>query len=471
MPCFGSKRVEIVPITAEDAAGRLEPDGKPTQQPTRDGLHSAPNGQDAAPPLGGRKGLHSAPQRGMPDGKVMPGTKGDPRPLEPIGDFIIEVGDGAPTASAVDAYLEDLLGPRIVKDLRGAEWAQRVSGLEAVQKLVQRKAAGADELLATGQQPNSASIEATRASLFRGCITVLSRALQDKVVPVFLPALSLLAEVFSSEFLQPIAETPTPRAAVAHFAHQLVFRAGSSNVRAREESSSALLALARCESVGCAAIAHWVLRPLSNSKSSNAVVGRLELIRGLVAEFGLGRSSGLEVHEVLSFTLPLCEAASSSAREAALGLVLDVRSTDARRIDALVEEMRPGVTQIVKARLAPSESHKSLNTLSVSGKRLPPIGSSLAAADHGDEVAAFQTTPPGHEARARARQTASELGVRGPPAARTKPRKAKSSAAMHDEGGLLAEADALMAAAGPTGTLSFDRTEEELMADILHEIN
>ena len=76
-----------------------------------------------------------------------------------------------------------------------------------------------------------------------------------------------------------------------------------------------------------------------------------------------------------------------------------------------------------------------------------------------------------HEARARARQTASELGVRGPPAARTKSRKATSSSAVHDEGGLLAEADALIAESSPTGALRFDRTEEELMADILQEVN
>ena len=477
MPCFGSKRVEIVPIT-EEVTGRLESDGNSSsKQPPRDGLHSAPNSREVAhsapSPRGARKGLHSAPQRGTPEGKAALGAKDDTlKPLSPIGDFIIEgAGESSPSPSAVDAYLDDLLGPRIVKDLRGIEWAQRVSGLEAVQKLVKRKAAGTDEFLATGQQADGASIEAERASLFRGCITVLARALQDKVVPVFLPALSLLADVFSAEFLQPIASSPLPHAAIAHFAHQLVFRAGSSNVRAREESSTALLALARCESVGCVTIAPWVLRPLSNSKSSNAVVGRLELIRRLVAEFGLGRSSGLEVQEVLTFTLPLCEVASSNARESALGLVLDMRSTDARRVDALVEDMRPGVSTIVKARLAPSGSQRSLNGLSVSGRRLPPIGSSMAAADQGDEVAAFQTTPPGHEARARARQTASELGVRGPPAARTKSRKATSSSAVHDEGGLLAEADALIAESSPTGALRFDRTEEELMADILQEVN
>ena len=297
-------------------------------------------------------------------------------------------------------------------------------------------------------------------------------------MPVFLPALALLAEVYSEDFLAPLGASPLPRAAIAHFAHQLVWRAGSSNVRAKEESSGALLKLARCEAVGCAAVTPWVLRPLSNSKSAHACIGRLELLRQIIAEFGLGPSSGLELKEVLAFILPLCEAASQGARDAAVGIVLDVRAADVARAEALIEDLRPSVLPMLKARLAPPEAKPGLGALSVSGRRLPPIGGAAMASADGDEVMQMMHgTPPGHEARAKARQTGVELGVRGPPVARKKSSKAaKPSPGAADayDDDLLREASALMGESAstlrfgpPLPTAGGEPTEEELMAEIL----
>ena len=65
MPCFGSKRVEIVPMDGDAPVGRLEPsaaDSKTSKKSNaRDGLHSAPTGQDVDPSGADRAGLHSAP--------------------------------------------------------------------------------------------------------------------------------------------------------------------------------------------------------------------------------------------------------------------------------------------------------------------------------------------------------------------------------------------------------------------------
>jgi len=272
-------------------------------------------------------------------------------------------------------------------------------------------------------------------------------------------------------------------------------------VRAREESANALLRLARCDAVGCAAVSPWVIRPLTNSKSAHAAIGRLELLRAIVAEFGLGEGSGLEMPEVLAFVLPLCEAASQGARDAAIGIVLDVRSTDTPRAEALIDDIRPSVLPMLRTRLSPPENSKSLASLSVSGRRLPPIGAALGpAGDTGDEVRslAHHSTPPGHEARAKARQTASELGARGPPVARKKSSKSKASPGGHaaDDDDLMREASEMLSertsstvisqsggghqrqSGGGGGGLShsssklaFDRepTDEELMAEILEE--
>jgi len=480
MPCFGSKRVEVVPCTTENgadlpgaamggngahgAAGRLEPSVSkvsPTRS-ERDGLHSAPNGRDIEASKGARAGVHSAPQRTPPSKGV---AQEQLKPREPLGDFFIETsGDSAPNAAAVDAYLEDILGLRVVKDLRCAEWASRVQGLEALHQLVKKKAAlSASQPVATGAGESSAVV-GERAALFRGCITVLARLLQDKVVPVYLPALSLLATIYSFDFLTPFSSSQLPKAAIPLFTQQLVFRSGSSNVRAREESSNALLHLARCQAVGSATIAPWILKPLSNTKQAHAVVGRLELLRTLVAEFGVSAESGLEVPEVLNFTCPLCEAASGAARDAAVGLALDVRAIDPLRVDALIDNIKPSITALLKARLAPADP-KTISGLSVSGRKLPPIGASHAASDTGDEVNAFAGTPPGYDARARARATASELGARGPPIASKK-------GGVKSKTKVVIEGDALLASSlvGNAGALSFEQSEEEkLMAEILED--
>ena len=305
--------------------------------------------------------------------------------------------------------------------------------------------------------------EGERLALFRGCITVLARALSDKVVPVYLPATALLADLFSSDFLAPIRSSALPRAAIAHFANTLVFRSGSSNVRAREESSNALLHLARCESVGCATIAPYVTRPISNTRQAHAVIGRLELLRTLVAEFDLGSDSGLEISEVLTFALPLCEVASAAARDAAVGLVLDVRRIDERRVEAFMEAHRPAVLILIKARLAPSDT-KPLSGLSVTGRKLPPIG--VAPAGTGDDS---PVTPAGHQVHARAaRQTAMELGARGPPAAPKKLSKAETPSTTEGQP-KVSKANDADAVSSSARTLSFENIsdDEQLISDIL----
>lgn len=453
MPCFGSKRVDVVAPAkggpespGRKGAGRLEGEG--AQNP-RDGLHSAPSGLDkASNAVSQRAGLHSAPQNdtgrkgkksvwskaGVVDSEGAAAAAGSPN--AGLGDFIVEVlgSDGQPNAASVDAYLEDVIGPKITKELRGSEWAGRVSGLEALQGLVRRTAAeGAYASPTGGSEDTAVDGEPSRQALFRACVTVLARALQDKVVPVYLPALTLLAEIYSPPFLQPLgAESQLPRSAVSLFAEKLVFRAGSSNVRAQQESAGALLQLARCDAVGPSAIGPAALKPLSNSKSAHAAVGRLELLRTLVTEFGVGKAVGLELRDVLSFALLYVEGAgqvkdADKSRDAAVALVLDLRAqNNAVHFDRIVESLRPSALPILKARLAPPAP----DALAVSGRKLAPLApiggagglrpgmsmpGSMPDGAGGEEVMAFHSTPPDAQSRARARTTATELGARNAP--------------------------------------------------------
>ena len=246
--------------------GRLEskPSSNKDDAVPRDGLSSAPStGSGANSPA--VKRTHSAPRWSRPEegstgdrasarsptksrkaaagigkepkeGKVVPPQSR----LDRLGEYVIE--GGPYTAEQVDEYLTNVLGSACTKNLRSAAWAQRVQvytcygythcgyilatavltvaicllwqGLELLSSLLHNRKMSV-------QQP---------LPLYKACVTVLARALQDKVVPVFLPALQLLIDVYSDDFLlqlpagQPLHPLPL-------FARQLVLRSGSSNVR------------------------------------------------------------------------------------------------------------------------------------------------------------------------------------------------------------------------------------------------
>jgi hypothetical protein len=292
-------------------SGRLE--GHPPSDdkaPSRDGLHSAPSGDAAAKQekltspskLTNRAGLHSAP----PDRKSAPAVASEaPLPKPALGEFLVE-GVGGVSATDADVYCTNILGtplhylncvyclgcclcyhlglarhtrhtplsphagPALVKELRAPEWAARVRGLEAMQALINsRLGCECVGLAAAGC--------AEQLALFKAGVTVLARLVQDKVVPVYLPALQLLDELFAPSTASGLPASLL-RGALDILAPQLVTRAGSSNVRAREDSTKVLLRLAHSPHVGGVVVGLHTLRPLPNSKSQHAALGRLELL-------------------------------------------------------------------------------------------------------------------------------------------------------------------------------------------------
>jgi len=310
---------------------------------SRDGLHSAPTRRSPAPgstpadataDVAGtpaaekedgvqpespgkqhRIGLHSAPPlKRLPGaGPAAEATK-EPEPFELVqglDEFIIEKPSGR-SASEVDAYLADIISQPTARNLRSTQWAERVQGLEEVKaRLTASRRVAVPEQLA----------------VFKACVTVLARLLQDRVVPVYLPALELLVDLFHDEHLAALPPH-LGRAAVALTCDQMVLRCGSSNGRARDESIDAVFHCARSHALGPQAVAPHVLKPLANVKSSQAAIGRLELLHRLVIKFGFVRSSGLTHERVVAFAAPLCHSAAEKAREAAFALLKEARLAD-----------------------------------------------------------------------------------------------------------------------------------------------
>ena len=237
---------------------------------------------------------------------------------------------------------------------------------------------GVEALQAQLKQPAIAPKGGEQAALFRAGVTVVERLLKDKVVPVYLPALALLEELFSPAMHASHAAVPAklPLAACDLLAPQLVTRAGSSNVRAREDSAALLLRLARNGAVGGAAIAPHVLRPLSNNKNQHAALGRLELLSGLVASCGVvgasdngglvpfavaasnklngnGGGGAVAVEAACDFVTPFCESASDKVREAAMGLLAKLHTLSPEKTLAHVSARAPSLAQALTISVGP----------------------------------------------------------------------------------------------------------------------
>lgn len=415
MSCFRSSST-VVPAGEEDpgnllsgskgrkgpSTGRLtENEEEVDRSPVRSNVHSAPANKPRNEEEGrqSRAGVHSAPSLklnnsgsslGSPARSAKPnstevGISMSSRkascPHPDLGEFVVERADGV-NAADVDEYLRDTLGSKLVKELRSADWAERVRGIEALQGMVMKTSA--------------ISVSAVeRMALFRACISVLARMLQDKIVPVYLPALQLLTDIYVPSFLGLLPDAESPRAAVPLFAGQLVFRAGSSNVRAREESAAAYLHLARCEHAGPSALCPHALRPLANSKSQHAAVGRCELLRTLVNEFGVSHSTGLDLKSVLEFIVPLCESASEKSRDAAFGVLTAAHGAHAEDTLKLLTELNPNVAAALCSRMTPESEEDATNhkVLAISGHRLSPLegGGDGAIGLEGKEIHALQT--------------------------------------------------------------------------------
>merc|ERR1719382_645805 len=122
------------------------------------------------------------------------------------GVFTIEGCDNMAPAD-VDLYISGILGNNVVAhSLRSAQWADRVHGLKAF-----------DAQLEAFECRAARATEAEARQLFNVAVTILARTLHDKLVPVYLPALSLLVRIYSPVLLNKV-DKATSRAAIAHLA-------------------------------------------------------------------------------------------------------------------------------------------------------------------------------------------------------------------------------------------------------------
>lgn len=259
------------------------------------------------------------------------------------GTFMIEGIDG-PTAEEVDEFISSTLcGSSVAADLRSTTWGDRLRGIEMLQARVEAK----------GSSPPD-----EREKLFKVCVTVLARVLHDKIVPVYLPALQLLQLLYSAMpgILDGLAMLGRDAAAI--LVPAVVLRAGSSNMRAREESATAITTLAASPYAGASTVCPHALRPLANNKVASAAGGRLELLHALVIRFGFGSASGMHIKDAVHFLLPFYDEANDRTRESAHGIVREALIADARQTVDVIRTVKPQLAKTLAMRAGLEQEEK-----------------------------------------------------------------------------------------------------------------
>jgi len=270
-------------------------------------------------------------------------TKSTPEAVERSGSELLFLDESGTNDDEADACLSSTLSSTISSGLKSTVWADRVRALEELDALLEARMS----CFKSDDEPRQ---------LFRASVAVLSKALHEKLVPVYLPAVGLLVKVFSDSLLAKVfsgenekSAHDTIKAALGHLTPPVVLRAGSSNQRAREESAHALTCLCLCQRVGAAMLGPIVMRPLANRKSAHAAAGRIELLHALVLKAGIN-APGLALRDVLVFTLPFVESASDKTRDAAQAVIREALAVSSSETIAFIEEHAPGQLDALKKR-------------------------------------------------------------------------------------------------------------------------
>jgi len=355
-------------------------------RPPRD-VHSAPaplkktehssEGAREYESIGPMERLNVHVEKGLPSSRPAPASPegqrvGGPRQcvVSGAGEFTIEGADGA-VAADVDAYITTVLGSNAVAmGLRSTQWADRVHALEAF-----------DAQLEAFECRSERATETEARQLFNVAVTILARSLHDKLVPVYLPALALLVRIYSPTLLDKV-DKATSKAAIAYLAPPVVTRAGSSNVRAREESANAMTHLAACKHPGTGVACPHALKPLKNMKAAHAAIGRLDLLHALVLKVGFSHV-GFKVTDVLAFAVPFCDNASDKVRTASQHVLREALLANPGATIEFVSKQKPEIVASLRKRATEFQSGaREEEGLAVEGTAVgskPAAGTRLAS--------------------------------------------------------------------------------------------
>ncbi|KAJ1451288.1 hypothetical protein M885DRAFT_530203 [Pelagophyceae sp. CCMP2097] len=297
---------------------------------------------DDAPPPDGDDGADDDDERSLGDSR--PPAKGG-KPEESGRDALSGVPNcedlAAPEPLAAPTHVEpsevsaigDLLGPYRLRCLFSKNWALREAALAKCRLMVL-----------------DGALDGAPHALDRLC-DIVRIGVSDKIAQVYLTALGLLEALCSSALMRARGKAPgllDPAIKV------LLAKLGENQPRLRDGALDALATLARCRSLGAAAVAHSAMKSLDAKKHTahnkwRPIASRLTLLRRLVVDHGVssgGRGGALQADAVLGFAAAhgcashTFEEVRTAARDLAVAVYLGT-GRDEAALAPYLDKLRP----------------------------------------------------------------------------------------------------------------------------------
>ena len=199
------------------------------------------------------------PLKGVPDYMALP-----------VPENINNEGEGI--ATDTNARIESLVGSYITKCFFSKNYALREAALAKVSLML-------PEMGQQQQDEMSSPVKDTvhpSSHYLRTCCIILERAMNDRVIPVFVASLLLLDDCIS-EFEQSGMTSKEVLSHLSVITPCLVSHLGDSKSKVVEGAETALLSMALSQSIGPAYIAHLLTKRTSEMRTARAIIARMKV--------------------------------------------------------------------------------------------------------------------------------------------------------------------------------------------------
>ena len=199
------------------------------------------------------------PLKGVPDYMALP-----------VPENINNEGEGI--ATDTNARIESLVGSYITKCFFSKNYALREAALAKVSLML-------PEMGQQQQDEMSSPVKDTvhpSSYYLRTCCIMLERAMNDRVIPVFVASLLLLDDCIS-EFEQSGMTSKEVLSHLSVITPCLVSHLGDSKNKVVEGAETALLSMALSQSIGPAYIAHLLTKRTSEMRTARAIIARMKV--------------------------------------------------------------------------------------------------------------------------------------------------------------------------------------------------
>jgi len=256
----------------------------------------------------------------------------DNHPLIGVPDYMAlpapeDINDkGGEIAIDTIARIESLVGSYLTRCFFSRNYSLREASLTKVSLMLPEM----------GQQQQQQQQRISGADYLRTVCILLERAMNDRVIAVFVAALILLDDLLS-EFEQSGMSSKEVLSHLSVITPCLVVHLGDNNSKVVDGAETALLSMALSRCIGPAYIAHLLTKRTKEMRAPRAIIARMRVAQTLMYEFG--PDHGIPVEELMECFSEHAVAKDADVREAAKEVAITASKIIGRNIERYLHGM------------------------------------------------------------------------------------------------------------------------------------